>query len=400
MEQSAAWAAQDIKGRPLNARTEVILEPLKARIITKGEGFAYYASMPLQKDATRTLVEKKEFSLIEEPLSEEHLISIEQNTRKLLDEVGLPQIIFDLWVSGDYSAATDGLSLAISQVAMEEYLAARGIQHGSDLYEIATKVLGAHVISYGKDDGSLSQEERDGLPETFTMKNGQLMGSPLSFPILCAINYVAYRSALKKYIKDLGGDWTKAEKLEMPVRVNGDDILFKCNKHFYNDYWKPSVAMIGFTLSPGKNYISSAFLTVNSEGWKPLPNGRFEKVGYLNTGLVYSGPDGSMRPPLRAAHATMPWTGKFQECLNGAQNPKRTIGRLLQFYGKDIKAHTLNGTLNLFARVEQGGLGVRRPPGIEPGWTYYQKFPWRTTCGRRSYRLWMRLEPWVQISTH
>lgn len=90
----------------------------------------------------------------------------------------------------------------------------------------------------------------------------QLMGSPLSFPILRAINYVAYRSALKKYIKDLGGDWTKAEKLEM--RVNGDDILFKCNKHFYNDYWKPSVAMIGFTLSPGKNYISSSFLTVNN----------------------------------------------------------------------------------------------------------------------------------------
>lgn len=137
---------------------------------------------------------------------------------------------------------------------------------------------------------------------------------------------------MKKYIKDLGGDRTKAEKLEMPVRVNGDDILFKCNKHFYNDYWKPSVAMIGFTLSPGKNYISSAFLTVNSEGWKPLPNGRFEKVGYLNTGLVYTAPDGSM------AHATMPWTGKFQECFNGAQSPKRTIGRLLQFYGKDIKA--------------------------------------------------------------
>ena len=45
IKQSAAWAAQDIKGRPLNARTEVIPEPLKARIITKGEGFAYYASM-------------------------------------------------------------------------------------------------------------------------------------------------------------------------------------------------------------------------------------------------------------------------------------------------------------------------------------------------------------------
>ena len=89
--------------------------------------------MPLQKDAWRTLVGKKEFSLIGEPLSEQHLISIEQGTRRLLDEVGLPQIIFDLWVSGDYSAATDGLSLAISQIAMEEYLNSWTIKHGDDL---------------------------------------------------------------------------------------------------------------------------------------------------------------------------------------------------------------------------------------------------------------------------
>ena len=41
--------------------------------------------------------------------------------------------------------------------------------------------------------------------------------------------------------------------------------------------------------------------------------------------------------------------------------------------GKILRPYTFNGTLNLFARVEQGGLGVRRPPGIEPGWTYYQK---------------------------
>ena len=28
---------------------------------------------------------------------------------------------------------------------------------------------------------------------------------------------------------------------------------------------------------------------------------------------------------------------------------------------------------DLFARVEQGGLGIRLPPGIEPGWTHYQQ---------------------------
>ena len=109
-------------------------------------------------------------SLIGEPLSEQHLIAIDQGTRQLLDAVGL---------------ATDGLSLAISQIAMEEYL------------------------SYGKDDPSLSEEERRDLPDSYLMKKGQLMGSPLSFPILCAINYVAYRSALKRFVQAKGLFWSR-----------------------------------------------------------------------------------------------------------------------------------------------------------------------------------------------
>lgn len=130
------------------------------------------------------------------------------------------------------------------------------------------------------------------------MKNGQLMGSPLSFPVLCAINFVAYKTALRRYVTDKGGDWSKAENMPLPVRVDGDDILFKTNPEFYENYWKPAILAIRFTLSAGKNYVSSAFLTVNSEAWRPLSGGRFEKIDYLNTGLVYSGPKGGMRPPM------------------------------------------------------------------------------------------------------
>ena len=129
-----------------------------------------------------------------------------------------------------------------------------------------------------------------------------------------------------------GGDWNKIGRMPLPARVNGDDILFKANMDFYENFWKPAVAAIGFTLSPGKNYIASKFLTVNSEAWRPLNNCRFEKICYLNTGLVYSGPNGSMRPPLRLSHAEMPWTGKFDEALKGCINKHRTLGRLLHYY--------------------------------------------------------------------
>lgn len=119
---------------------------------------------------------------------------------------------------------------------MEEYLKARGIHPGDDLWTIATKVLGAHVIDYGRDDLDLPEEEREKLPHSYTMKNGQLMGSPLSFPVLCAINFVAYKTALRRYVTDKGGDWSKAENMPLPVRVDGDDILFKTNPEFYENY--------------------------------------------------------------------------------------------------------------------------------------------------------------------
>ena len=69
----------------------------------------------------------------------------------------------------------------------------------------------------------------------------------------------------------------------------------------------------------------------------------------------------------------MPWAGKFDEALKGCINKHRTLGRLLHYYGKDVREHTRGGAPNLFAKVEQGGLGIALPPGIEPGWTWYQR---------------------------
>ena len=51
MSVIARWAREEIEDRPLRAEVAVIPEPLKARIITKGEAPAYYAAMPLQKDS-------------------------------------------------------------------------------------------------------------------------------------------------------------------------------------------------------------------------------------------------------------------------------------------------------------------------------------------------------------
>jgi hypothetical protein len=86
---------------------------------------------------------------------------------------------------------------------------------------------------------------------------GQLMGSPLSFPLLCAINFICYWLSIEEYT----GAIIKLE--ECPVRVNGDDIIFRSNTEHYA-IWKRYISEVGFTLSLGKNYIHSTILTINS----------------------------------------------------------------------------------------------------------------------------------------
>ncbi len=60
-----------------------------------------------------------------------------------------------------------------------------------------------------------------------------------------------------------------------------------------------AITEIGFTLSMGKNYVSRKFFTVNSEGGWVMPEGPFEKLACLNTGLLYVGGEG--------AHASLSW---------------------------------------------------------------------------------------------
>jgi hypothetical protein len=50
----------------------------------------------------------------------------------------------------------------------------------------------------------------------------------------------------------------------LPVRVNGDDILFQASNEFYN-IWSESLKHVGFVKSVGKNYYSSLFFTINSQ---------------------------------------------------------------------------------------------------------------------------------------
>ena len=127
-------------------------------------------------------------------------------------------------------------------------------------------MIGPHVVSYPhkfedvegeRPEGSLTCEKLT----PFLQKNGQLMGSPLSFPVRCATHCVAYWMALEEYLG------RPIALQDLPVLINGDDICFMANDDFHL-VWQKWVAKVGCTLSPGNNYISPDYATINSEGYR------------------------------------------------------------------------------------------------------------------------------------
>jgi hypothetical protein len=231
------------------------LEPLKCRLITKGNAMPYAAAMPFQKDMREHLYDSHfAFKLIGEPLSEQllhELLAKERRANIFADDIKNGKVI--KWNSGDFSAATDGISQEVNSLALEEYNESVA-EITVDEKTLLRAVLGNHLLNYVEPHAVYHPyKER----EPFMMKNGQLMGCPISFPILCAINLAAYWLALEEHTG------RKFDIEELPVLINGDDILFRATDEFAV-IWHKWITLAGFSLSKGKNYLAKDFLTVNS----------------------------------------------------------------------------------------------------------------------------------------
>jgi len=177
----------------------------------------------------------------------------------------------EVFVSGDYEAATDFLPIEVASAVMEEALRnSRWIP--SSLGRAALRSLRAN-IHY--DDSSLP----------FEQQVGQLMGNLLSFPLLCVQNYCAFR-------------WIFPASV--PVRINGDDIVFRCSPAKYRE-WASFVATVGLRLSAGKTMVHSRFFSVNSTFFRSARSHPPSVVPVLRTGGLakpvecYSGFSGALR---------------------------------------------------------------------------------------------------------
>lgn len=210
---------------PLPVRVEPIPEPLKVRVITAGKGDTFCLK-PLQRAMWLALGDFPQFCLT-------HGTNRLDSAISRIFESSEPG---DIWISGDYSAATDSFSIEGSKALLEGIL--ESIDH-EPTRRWAMKEISAHLLVYPKETGL----------NPVLQKSGQLMGSLLSFPLLCLLNDCTAEFSGVKPSKYL---------------INGDDILMRAQPEIYPK-WKEEVQNFGLDLSAGKNYIHPNFGTVNSQ---------------------------------------------------------------------------------------------------------------------------------------
>lgn len=272
---------------PLECKVQVVLEPLKGRVITKGPALEYYRCKSLQKALHDVLREEPCFRLLGSPFCPTDLI-------------GLGHRPGNEWFSVDYSAATDGLSWRYSKRILEKV-----IQYlPRPTRELALRVLGPHELHYPvvDPDGKVS-----GFIHQGRQTNGQLMGSVLSFPILCLANLGLYLENCSVYHNQ--SHFSEQQKLDS-VLINGDDMVYSAPNTI--PYYCPTLQKdatlwdshielgmaIGLEMSLGKAYHHPVYANVNSCSvhykfdTESLTGNRLHggtpcMVGYLNTGLVF-----------------------------------------------------------------------------------------------------------------
>nr|UZA97545.1 RNA-dependent RNA polymerase [Lentinula edodes magoulivirus 2] len=109
---------------------------------------------------------------------------------------------------------------------------------------------------------------------SFDMSNGQLMGDRPSFPLLCLTNLVGV-------VCGLGLVRTKELLSNRLLKINGDDIAFRCRPDEYRT-WAARLPLAGLLLEENKTLVHPRVLTLNSTYWTTRPSKRPRAVWFFN----------------------------------------------------------------------------------------------------------------------
>lgn len=322
---------------------QAVLEPLKVRVISKGEAVPYYVCKPLQRALHTAMRRMPCFRLIGKPLEEADLVGLVRS--------GAAGGSGPLeWFSIDYSAATDGLSARLSASIMKELIK----EFPLELQNVFRRVLAPHYCEYPMEEVA-----------PVNQVNGQLMGSILSFPVLCLANLGLYLALTRD-------DERNIHARMRGVLVNGDDMLYCARR----SRWQEHVDLgkkVGLEMSVGKAYHHRTVANANSMCF----HYEIGKVGvtprhipFLNSGLFFGQgkvQGGTDEDSTRSKSAVINELTRGSRASRACELLRHYISLHKTDLKKECESFIPGGTItrNLFLPESVGGMGQVAPEGFK-----------------------------------
>nr|UJQ92002.1 MAG: putative RNA-dependent RNA polymerase [Botourmiaviridae sp.] len=221
----------------------------------------------------------------------------------------------EVFVSGDYESATDNLNQEVQQVILASILD-NCLSVPPGIQEMAMSTLRC----------GLTDRKQTRI---VVQSRGQLMGNLLSFPLLCLVNFLAFKYAVPRNV---------------PLRINGDDIVFRARADEANR-WVKEVGRSGLTLSLGKTMLHKTVFSLNSS-WFVAHKGkgvcvRIPVIRSTSMGLGVRGDFDSLQ-------------GRYRSCAVGFGRRRLDIAHCL-FLRRN------SGVVHASQRSLTRGLGLRVP---------------------------------------
>lgn len=159
----------------------------------------------------------------------------------------------EVYVSGDYESASDNLNIHLSEHILR-VLASRSRSIPKRVWANALTALRARFVGSGE-----------------YQARGQLMGSLLSFPLLCLTNYIGFKFFVPR---------------DVPVKINGDDIVFRSTRQEART-WMDGVSAMGLTLSIGKTLVTPTLFSLNSNFFLGRHRDGITQVAHIRSSCVF-----------------------------------------------------------------------------------------------------------------
>jgi hypothetical protein len=244
---------------------KLVKEPGKNRPITMCDGFLNTVVQPAQKQLL-DMWSKTPYSTMLGDLGDKMQFLYARSPRGWL------------WCSADYKSATDTIKMWATKACLDP------LKHLPD-FELLQKSIAPSVIVYPE----FKKKKRKIIPEHEVIQtNGQLMGSPLSFPFLCCINLSIFRHTVSQWVEKTHR-FDDAKILWDNLLINGDDLVFRAPKDFISFFYE-KIGLVGFVPSIGKNYVSAKYATINSKVFTTKFSMRGKNMvqcGYLNLPIIF-----------------------------------------------------------------------------------------------------------------